>query len=141
MSRRPGARVWRLILVSAFVAGGCSRQNGTARLNELRRVRSGALDVVMLSPRDALHHGRDTFVIEFRSTSGGNLIDVGNVRGRAGMLMPGTPMFVSIDVTRSDVAGRYEANGNFDMAGTWRVTIQWEGPAGQGSVTFPGSVL
>ena len=56
------------------------------------------------------------------------------------MPMAGSPMFASIDVKRTDVAGRYEADGDFSMAGTWRITLQWEGPAGQGSVSFPGSV-
>ena len=98
------------------------------------------MDVVLLSPRDELHHGKDTFIIEFRSTSGGSLIDVGNVRASANMPMPGTPMLGAIDVKRTDVAGRYAANGEFEMAGTWRMTIRWEGPAGQGSVAFAGTV-
>ena len=56
------------------------------------------------------------------------------------MSMSGTPMMGTIDVARTDVAGRYAATSEFSMAGTWRLTIQWDGPAGQGSVTFPGSV-
>ena len=50
------------------------------------------------------------------------------------------PMFGAIDVKRTDVAGRYTADGQLDMAGTWRMTVQWQGPAEQGSITFPGSV-
>ena len=95
---------------------------------------------MLLSPRDGLHHGKDTFIIEFRSTSGGSLIDVGNVRASANMPMPGMPMFGTIDVKRNDGADRYEASGEFEMAGTWRMTIQWEGPAGHASVTFPATV-
>ena len=49
-------------------------------------------------------------------------------------------MFGSIDVQRTEVRGRYLANGQFDMAGTWRMTVGWDGPAGKGSVTFSGSV-
>lgn len=140
MKRRPWAGAWGVILVIAMAAAGCGRASDSPKLTELQRVRSGSLDVVLLSPRDALRHGKDTFRIEFRSTSDGNLIDVGHVRGSANMPMPGMPMFGSIDVKRSDLAGRYEANGDFEMAGTWRMTIQWQGPAGQGSVTFPGTV-
>ena len=128
-------RVWILFVV-AMMAVAC----GTAKLTEFQRVKSGALEVVLLSARDGLRHGKDTFFIEFRSTAGGGLVDAGSVRGNATMPMPGSPMFASIDVKRTDVAGRYEANGDFSMAGTWRMTLQWEGPAGQGSVTFPGSV-
>lgn len=137
---RAQAATWALILVIAVTGAACGRANDAAKLNELQRVKSGTLDIVLLSPRDGLRHGKDTFVIEFRSTSGGDLIDVGNVKGSANMPMPGMPMLGTLDVTRTDVAGRYEANGDFSMAGTWRMTVQWEGPAGQGSVTFPGTV-
>jgi len=62
------------------------------------------------------------------------------VRASASMSMSGTPMIGTIDVARTDVAGRYAATSDFSMAGTWRMTIRWDGPAGPGSVTFPGSV-
>ena len=128
------------MLVVAFTAAGCGRQDAAAKLTELQRLRSGTLDIVLLSRRDALRHGKDAFIIEFRSTPGGNVVDVGDVRASANMPMPGMPGFGDIDVKRTDVAGRYEANSDFEMEGTWRMTIQWKGPAGQGSVTFPASV-
>jgi len=135
MNRRSRGRVWALILLAVAAAAGC----GPANLTELQKVKSGMLDVVLLSPRDGLRHGSDTFVIEFRSASG-NRVDVGTVRASASMSMSGTPMMGTIDVARTDVAGRYAATSDFSMAGTWRMTIQWDGPAGPGSVTFPGSV-
>ena len=137
MKQQSRAGIWTFIVVIAVFAAACGR---APTVTELQRVRSGALDIVLLSPHGALHHGKDAFVIEFRSASGASLVDVGNVRGSANMPMPGTPMVAGIEVKRTEVAGRYEANGSFDMAGTWRMTIQWEGPAGQGSVTFPGTV-
>lgn len=131
---------WALILVAIVITAGCRRANDAANTTELQRVKSGSLDIVLLSPRDTLRHGKDTFVIEFRSASGGNLIDAGNVRGSASMPMPGMPMFGTIEVQRTDVAGRYAATGEFAMAGTWRVTVEWEGPVGRGAVTFSGTV-
>jgi hypothetical protein len=139
MSRRLNAIVGAWVVVSAAVAAGC-RPADTANLTELQRVRSGMLDVVLLSPRDALRHGKDEFTIEFRAASDGQLIDVGEVRGGASMPMAGTPMLGSLDVKRTNVAGRYAATGEFSMAGTWRLSIEWDGPAGRGSVTFPGGV-
>jgi hypothetical protein len=56
------------------------------------------------------------------------------------MPMPGMPMFGSIDVHKTDTPGRYAANGEFSMAGTWRVTVEWDGPAGPGSINFSGTV-
>ena len=135
MNRRSGGRVCTLILLTLAAAMDC----GGTNLTELQKVKSGMLDVVLLSPRDGLRHGSDTFVIEFRSASG-ELTDVGTVRASASMSMSGTPMMGTIDVARTKVAGRYAATSEFSMAGTWRMTIQWDGPAGPGSVTFPGSV-
>jgi hypothetical protein len=110
------------------------------KLNELQKVRAGALDVVLSSARDSLKKGGDTFVIEFHSASGGNLVDVGNVQGGATMPMAGTPMMGSVDVQRTSVPGRYTATAEFSMAGTWRLKLDWDGADGSGSVTFPGAV-
>ncbi|MEO8256253.1 MAG: FixH family protein [Acidobacteriota bacterium] len=125
------------LLAVVAAAAGCG--GGSGRLTELQRVRSGALDVVVLSPHDALRHGKDDFVIEFKSADG-RLVEVGEVRASASMPMPGMPMFSSVTVQRADAPGRYRAEGDFSMAGTWRLTVEWDGPAGKGSVAFSGSV-
>jgi hypothetical protein len=51
------------------------------------------------------------------------------------MVMPG-----GLQVTPGAVRGRYAATADFGMAGQWQWTIEWNGPAGQGSATFQGSV-
>lgn len=130
---------WLLVGLSVF-ALGCRGGIGTNNLTEVQRARSGMVDVVLLSQSGALRHGKDTFVIEFRSTSGDRLVDVGTVKGTATMSMAGSPMLGSIDVKKTGTAGRYEATSDLSMAGTWRTTIEWSGPAGEGSVTLSGSV-
>ena len=134
------AAAWSVIFIMAAAAAGCSRAADTTNLTELQRVRSGTVDVVLLSPRDALRHGKDTFFVEFRSTPDGTLIDAGNVRATANMPMPGMAMFGNIEVQPTSVPGRYAANSEFEMAGTWRMAIEWDGPSGKGSVTFSGTV-
>ena len=126
------------MMVVAAVGYGCASH--TANTIELQRVRSGMLDVVLLSPHDALRHGYDTFAIEFKSTESGKPVDVGNVRATANMAMPGMAMFGNIEVHRTGFQGLYEANGKFEMAGTWRMTVEWDGPLGHGSVSFSGMV-
>jgi hypothetical protein len=54
-----------LLLVATIT--GCG--GGSAKLTELQRVRSGTIEVVVLSPRDALRHGRTTRP-EFKSADG-----------------------------------------------------------------------
>ena len=130
----------RHALIAAAIAASACRAPTPEAARELQRERSGTLDVVLLSERDALRQGTDTFVIEFRSAANGALIDAGDVRGSATMPMGGTPMFGMVDIVPTDVPGRYSATGNLSMAGTWRLTVEGEGPAGKGTVTFPASV-
>jgi hypothetical protein len=127
---------WSLVVLA--VSSAC-RSGET--LTEVQRIRAEALDVILLSPNGALRHGKDRFVIEFRSAAHGNLVDVGEVRGNATMPMGGTPMLGTVDVKRSDVAGRYLADAQLEMAGTWRTTVTWQGAAGSGSVTFSASAM
>jgi hypothetical protein len=127
--------VWPVVLAVILVSCG-----GTAtKLTEVQRVTSGGLDIVVLSPNDALKHGKDMLVIEFRSADG-KRVDVGEVKGGASMSMSGTPMIGSVDVKRGDQTGQYVAETQLDMAGTWRLTLEWKGPAGPGSTTFSGNV-
>src|SRR5262245_50465376 len=127
-----------LPLIVSLIAVACG---GTStKLTELQRVKSGMLDIVVLSPNDALKHGKDRLVIEFRSADG-KLVDVGEVKGGASMSMSGTPMLGSVDVRRGDTAGQYIADTKLDMAGTWRLTLEWKGSAGSGSASFSGNVL
>lgn len=139
MTRRSGVAIWGLTLLMIAGAAACSLA-GTAKLTEVQRVRSGALEVVLLSPHEVLRQGKDTFTIEFHSVSDGELADVGAVQATANMPMGGTPMLGSIDVQRTSAAGRYTAASDLAMAGTWRMTIEWDGPAGRGSVSFAESV-
>ena len=136
MIRRIGTLALCGLLASAALPLACGKS--PAQTTELQRLKSGGLDIVLLSPRDGLRHGQDTFAIEFRAN--GSLVDAGTVRATASMPMPGAAMFGTIDVQRTEAPGRYSARGQFDMAGTWRMMIAWDGPAGKGSVTFSGTV-
>jgi YtkA-like len=123
------------LLLSVITMTSCHRINETTYQTALQRLKSGGLEVALLSPRDALQHGSDMFLIEFRSADG-NRVDVGTVRSSASMPMPGMPMFGSIDVHRTSVVGQYAADTRFEMAGTWQMTIEWDGPAGHGALKF-----
>ena len=112
---------------------------GGSSLKELQRVKSGDLDIMLLSDDGALNQGKEAFVIEFRRADG-TLVDAGTVSTSANMSMPGMTMPGSVNVTRGEVPGRYNATGEFGMAGAWQMRIDWNGPAGQGSVNVDGTV-
>jgi len=125
--------------VLSLVVAACVGCGKTTKLTEVQRVRSGDVDIVLLS-RDGVLHQKDSFTIEFRSISGGDLLNVGAVRASASMPMPGMPMFGTIDIQPADAPGRYVAKGNLEMTGGWRIALEWDGPAGRGKVDFAGAV-
>jgi hypothetical protein len=139
MSRRWTPRGAGLLVAVFFLLAAGEGCRQAANLTEIQRVSSRAVDVVLLS-RDGALHQKDPFTIEFRSASGGELVNVGTVRASATMPMPGMPMFGTIDVQPADAPGRYTAKGNLEMTGGWRIALQWDGPAGGGSVNFAGTV-
>ena len=147
---RPNIR-WRPIFaVFAIVAVSVSsvswwRVHRTSRATDaspapaVQRVQAGGLQIAILAPNGALRQGRNTFTIEFRDADG-RLADVGSVRASANMPMPGMVMSSGLQVKATGVRGRYDATANFGMAGAWQMAIEWDGPAGKGSVSFEGTV-
>ena len=125
---------WRLTRTPATNAG-----SPAAGGRVVQTVPSGDLEIVLLTPTGTLRSGRNTFTIEFRSPSG-DLVDVGTVRVVANMAMPGMVMSGNVQVNPAGVPGRYTATAEFGMAGTWPITIEWNGPAGRGTASFEGSV-
>jgi Cu(I)/Ag(I) efflux system membrane protein CusA/SilA len=105
----------------------------------VQQIRSGALTIALLSPTGTLHMGRNGYIIEFRGPNGA-LTDVGAVHSSANMAMPGMVMSGGVEVARTTMPGRYQATAEFGMAGAWKMALEWDGPAGRGSVDFEGSV-
>ena len=130
-----------IVVMLASTITGCTGGQTSAPLKELQRAHAGSVDVVMLSGGDTLRQGKGSLVLEFRD-SAGNLVDVGMVTVNATMTMPGmAPMFGDNTVKQTDTKGRYDVATDLGMAGTWRFTVAWSGPAGRGSVSLPGTVL
>jgi hypothetical protein len=130
-----------ILIVTAAVLASCGGRQDTTQLKELRRAKAGMFDVVLLSPGDALPQGKGRFVIEFRD-AGGALVDVGTVTVGASMPMAGmAPMFGECMVMPTPTKGRYDVASDLGMAGTWRLQIAWDGPAGKGSASMSGSVI
>jgi hypothetical protein len=139
-----GAGVAAIVLVATLLvwrmAGPASDQTGGNAAGVIQTVRAGDLDVVLLSPTGTLQQGRNAFTIEFRRSGTNTLVDVGIVRASANMPMPGMAMSGGLQVAPAGAPGRYSATAEFGMAGAWQMAIEWDGPAGKGSVNFEGGV-
>jgi hypothetical protein len=138
------AGVVALIALMSFVLWrarpGSSEPTAPSAGAVVQTIRAGDLDIALLSPTGTLRQGRNSFAFEFRRTGTTTLVDVGTVRASANMPMPGMVMSGGLQVTPTGVPGRYAATAEFGMAGAWQMAIEWNGPAGQGSVNFQGGV-
>jgi Cu(I)/Ag(I) efflux system membrane protein CusA/SilA len=132
-----------LVLVAAvswWIARGSGARPGSSSDGVVvQTVSADTLAIVLRSPTGRLRTGRNAFTIEFRSASGA-LVDAGTVRGTANMSMPGMLMSGNVQVSPVGEPGRYAATAEFGMAGSWQMSVEWNGPAGRGSVTFQGAV-
>jgi hypothetical protein len=90
----------------------------------IQTVAADEMQMSLLSATGALHQGRSTFALEFRDTSGA-LVDAGQVTVSAVMSMPGMVMSGGVRVQPSGSAGRYQATGEFEMAGAWQFRVDW----------------
>ena len=133
-----------LLTVAGLAAWSLARRDEAPAERDARSVvktvRSGELEIALLADGGVLRQGRSRFAIEFRRAGAAALVDAGDVTGSAAMTMPGMVMPGNLVIEPSGVKGRYEARADFGMAGEWRMTIEWRGPAGSGSVSFEGSV-
>jgi Cu(I)/Ag(I) efflux system membrane protein CusA/SilA len=141
-------RTWAASLVVLALAAGAavwlwtrtSATDPAASSQVLQTVQAGDLVVTVSNAAGRLQQGENALRIEFRSSRSGDLVDVGSVQVAATMAMPGMIMPATISVTPSPAAGVYDATGVFSMAGAWRFTLEWEGPAGRGTAAFDGAV-
>jgi hypothetical protein len=135
-----------IVAIVALTAAGwwLSRRppeaGGDAPGRVLMTIRANDVAIAVVSDEPALRQGRNVFALEFRSGSTNALMDVGDVRLMASMSMAGMVMPGVVEISRTQTPGRYAASGEFGMAGQWRMTVEWNGPAGRGTASFDGEV-
>jgi Cu(I)/Ag(I) efflux system membrane protein CusA/SilA len=150
---RPARRTRRglvaaiVVLLTAAGAAGWWWMNRSPSVDQtvssgtpLQTVRSGDLVITLSNAGGGLRQGGNQFTIEFRSAATNQLVDVGAVRLGGAMAMPGMTMTSPITIRPTGRTGVYEASGEFGMAGSWQMTLEWNGPAGRGSAAFDGQV-
>jgi hypothetical protein len=136
------------VVLAAGAIGGISLWRARHRATEvtapagvvMETARVGDLVVSLRSRTGTMAQGRSAFVLEFRSAATNALVDVGDVAVNGAMSMPGMLMSARSEVVRSGIAGRYAVSAEFGMAGMWKLTVEWNGPAGRGTVVLNGDV-
>jgi len=98
------------------------------------------LTVNFIHPKGQLQHSMNDILIEFRDSASGELADVGSVKFDLEMNMAGMVMHSGATIEPTGTPGQYRAKVKPDMAGDWMATLRYEGPRGNGSVSFSVNV-
>ena len=128
------------LIVAAVVLSACNSSSAPAT-KEIESHTAGDMVITLSNEKGELAQGQNAFVIEFRSTSTKQPVDVGTITLSASMAMPGmAPMVAPIEISPSGKPGRYVVKADFGMSGSFAVDVRWDGPVGRGSTSFHSSV-
>ena len=128
-------------LMAMVVALGACQSKAPAVGKQIETHRGGGMIVALSNENGELTQGPNQFVVTLRSVTDNQPVNAGNVSVNATMSMPGmAPMSGGVEVSPGSTAGQYAAKGTFDMSGSWRFEVRWDGPAGQGSTSFNTNV-
>ncbi|HVZ64172.1 MAG TPA: CusA/CzcA family heavy metal efflux RND transporter [Opitutaceae bacterium] len=100
---------------------------------------ANGLTVNFYHPQGGLRFAMNEVTIEFLDTNGAP-VDVGTVKFDLDMNMQNMVMHSGSTISPAGGPGRYRAEIKPDMAGDWTAQLHYDGPHGQGSVSFTVNV-
>jgi hypothetical protein len=127
-----------LLLAAGLVTGLAGGHAAELATLDTRKTRDAV--VTLLGETGRLGSGTNRVVLQFTSPATGRPIDAGQVSLNVTMPMPGMAPMVAPTSLAPAGPGRYAGTVDFEHGGAWRATVNWKGPAGRGTATFPLSV-
>lgn len=125
-----------MIAAAALLIIACG--GGAAVEKTIKSTTAGELTVTLASATGELKNGENELMLSFANSSG-QLVDVGaaSLRFHMPAMASMAEMNSAATLTTTDTPGKYRAQVNIEMAGTWEAIVKYEGPqgTGQGSVT------
>ena len=98
------------------------------------------LTVNFYHPQGGLKFAINEVTIEFHDAKTNEPVDVGTLKFDLDMNMPGMVMHSGSTITPAGGPGRYRAKIKPDMAGDWTAQLHYDGPRGQGDLSFTVNV-
>jgi hypothetical protein len=126
-----------LMLGTFLLSAGFGNTLWGAELKAIQTRKTKNVVITLLNESGLWTQGKNTFVLEFTSSSTQQPVNVGKVALNTSMSMPGmAPMVADATLTPDKVPGRYVGTISFPDSGARQVTVTWDGPAGKGSTRF-----
>jgi hypothetical protein len=127
----------QLAIVTPVVVLG-ARMLEAAEWQVVRTYNVRDIVITLLSPVGEWTIGENRFVLEFDSAPHKRLIDAGAPTLTATLPAANKrPLRAAARLEQGDVPGRYVGTITLPRAGEWTIAVIWNGPASNGSATFP----
>jgi AcrB/AcrD/AcrF family protein/YtkA-like protein len=146
-SKLPARRPWLVIVVLLFIVAGIGGffawqkfggSSGGGTPFATQKVKD--LTINFIHPNGQLQKAMNDIFIEFRDSTSGKLVDVGTVKFDLDMNMPGMVMHSGSTIEPTETPGQYRAKVKPDMGGDWTATLRYDGPHGDGNISFSVNV-
>ena len=124
-----------LSIAASFVAA-CRGANSSGE-KVIKSVKSGELTITLSNSTGELKNGENDLMITFFDAAGKS-VDVGAASLNFHMAAMGSmaEMNDRATLTTTDTPGKYRAQVNVEMAGTWEAQVKYQGAHGAGQVSM-----
>ena len=121
-----------ILAIAASFAAGC-RSADPSNEKVIKSMKSGELTITLSSSTGELKNGENDLMITFFDGAG-KPVDVGAASLNFHMAAMGSmaEMNDRASLTTTEVPGKYRAQVNIEMAGSWEAQIKYQGPHGSG---------
>lgn len=127
-----------LLLGSLAMLAGCakSQEDGPAGA-VIATSRANNLTATMANSKGYLSEGQNEFTLDFKN-DGGQPVEVGAITLYFDMPAMGSMPYMKNDavLTTTNTPGVYRGAVTLEMKGTWQTKLSYQGPAGNGQMTF-----
>jgi len=122
------------IIVALFAACGTGGSGGE---KVIKSAKAGEMTVAISSATGELKNGENDLMVTFADASG-NPVDVGAASLNFHMAAMGAmaEMNDKATLTTTETPGKYRAQVNIEMAGTWEAQVKYQGSHGSGQTTM-----
>ena len=126
-----------VFLIAISFAAACRSADLSGGEKVIKSTKSGDLTVTLSSSNGELKNGENELMVTFNDASG-KPVDVGAASLNFHMAAMGSmaEMNDRATLTTTDTPGKYRAQVNIEMAGTWEAQVKYQGAHGTGQVSM-----
>jgi hypothetical protein len=126
-----------LIFTLTFIAASCGKSSSSVADKAVKSAKAGDLNVTIFSATGELKKGDNDLMVAFTDAAG-QPVDVGAASLNIHMAAMGTmaEMNNKATLTTTETPGKYRAQVNIEMAGTWEAQVKYQGSHGSGQTNI-----